>query len=387
MQSKTLRLSIAALILLAFLLGIHLLGGSIDGTSLAWADVVKEMNNYERYKCRQRVVREQGPQRPSMVVYHLNLSQRRQEVENGDIHIIDMRGQDAITVEMSPATKRATVTRLIGMGPRKDPDIVGMVKRFEQQSTERLGTKQVNGRTLQGFRHVPNEHNDFTVWVDPHTKLPVEIELKHTQRGQTIFMDEFEFDFDLVPADFSTEVPAGYEVQTIERDYRPVESKLTSVQELRQGLKHRAYTLPKLSWFKRLVIIQTVDPLMKRGRVFMTGIVTDDDKHLILNQSNTQSDYREAMMAWILKETLVIQTPNGTRLYTHPRGREYAQYYLEGAAQAKLGFFDDQVLGKERFARMIVLPNGDILGLSANEALPDERLQELVESLIEIKAE
>jgi hypothetical protein len=223
--------------------------------------------------------------------------------------------------------------------------------------------------------------------MDPDTKLPIEIELKHTNRGQTIFMDEFEFDFALVPADFSTEVPEGYEVKTIEQDYRPVESKLLSTDEIRKGLNHMAYTVPKPAWSSERVIFQTVNPLMRSGKVYLTGIVTDDGNHLILDQSNTHGDYKEAMMEWILKETLAMETPNGTKLYTHPRGSDYAQLFLEGAAQADVGFFDKKDLGDERFARMIVLPNGDILGLCANKPLSDEKLQELIESITEIKAE
>ena len=65
-----------------------------------------------------------------------------------------------------------------------------MVKRFEQQSTEKLGTKKQNGKILHGFRHQPNKYNDFTVWVNPKTKLPVEIEIKHLNMGRTLFLDE-----------------------------------------------------------------------------------------------------------------------------------------------------------------------------------------------------
>ena len=81
----------------------------------------EQSNNYTKYKCRQRIVRQQGPEYPTMLVYHLNLSQRRQEVENGDIHIIDMRRTDVITVELKPDQMKATVTKLVGFGPRSDP--------------------------------------------------------------------------------------------------------------------------------------------------------------------------------------------------------------------------------------------------------------------------
>jgi len=43
-------------------------------------------------------------------------------------------------------------------------------------------------------------------------------------------------------------------------------------------------------------------------------------------------------------------------------------------------------LSEERFTRMIAMPNGTVLGLVANKQMSDEKSQELVESLIEIKA-
>lgn len=382
MKSKTSKLAAAAVIIIAVLIGTQYFG-----TSLAWADVVEQMNKYTRYKCRQRVVRENGPQRPTMDVYHLNLSQRRQEVEDGTLHIIDMRSADPITVELDPANKKATVTKLIGFGPKKDPHIIAMVKRFEQESTERLGTKKVDGKTLIGFRHAPNEHNDFTVWVDPKTKLPVEIELIHTNRGQTIFLDRFEFDFDLPPSAFSTDVPDGYEVKTITQDYSPVENKQITAQDIRTGLNHTAYTIEKLPWINNIVLIQTTYPLSRQGKVYLIGIQTDDDNTIIIDQSSVNHDYKEAIMNWMLKEELTLETPSQIKLYPHPNGTEYARIYLETFAKVKPDFFDTKNLTEERFTRMILMPNSDIMGLSANKPITNEKLTQLLESIKEIKPE
>ncbi|MHC4293755.1 MAG: hypothetical protein ACYSTX_05610 [Planctomycetota bacterium] len=386
MKSKITKLAIAAVIIIAVLIGIKQFGGTIDGTSVAWGEVVEQINNYTRYKCRQRVVRKQGPEYPTMQVYHLNLSQRRQEVENGDIHVIDMRGTDAITVELYPNQMKATVTKLVGFGPRKDPHIIEMVKRFDDESTERLGTKEQDGKVLYGFRHLPNEYNDFTVWVDSETKLPVEIELKHLNRGQTIFLDDFGFDFELDESDFSTDIPDGYEVKTIIQDYRPVEPKEISAKDIRSGLNHTAYTVGKLVWIEKLIHMQVVSPLMGSGKVYLTGIVDDDGNNIIIDQSNIHSDYKEAMMEWMLKEDLVLESPSGVKLYTHPNGSEYARLFLESFAEANSEFFDINNLSEERFTRMIVMPDETILGLSSNKQMSDERLEELVESLVEIKA-
>ena len=383
MKSPITKIATAAVIIIAICIGIHYLGGSIDGASVAWSQVVEQISSYTKYKCRQRVVREQGPEFPTMLVYHLNLSQRRQEVEDGTIHIIDMRGEDAITVELDPANKKATVTKLIGFGPRKDPHIIEMVKQFEQESTEKLGTKEKNGKILQGFRHLPNKHSDFTVWVDPDTKLPVEIELKHVNRGQTIFMDEFEFDFELDLSAFSTDVPDDYEVKTIINDYRPVEPKEITAEDIRSGLYHTAYTIGKLPWIEKLIMIQTIDPLGTRAIVYLIGIQSKDGNTIIIVQGEY---YDGARMVWIPEQQLVLETPLGAKLYTHPNGALYAQYFLEAFAKANPEFFNIENISEERFTRMIVMPDGTILGLSVNKQMSDEKLQELVESLTEIKA-
>jgi hypothetical protein len=379
-MSRFTRYAAAAVIIIGVVLGFQMFK---ETGKLSWAIVAEQLNDYTKCKWRQRVVRQKGPDLPVMDVYHLNLSQRRQEVEDGSIHIIDMRGADAITVELYPDTKKATVTKLIGFGPRKDPHIIEMVKRFEQESTERLGTKKLDGKTLQGFRHQPNKHNDFTVWVDPDTKLPVEIELVHPKGGQTIFLDQFEFDFELDPSAFSTDIPDGYEVKTIIRDRKPVESKEITAEDIRSELDHTAYTVDKLPWAKKISIVQTVNPLSRQGKVYLTGIQTNDENVIVIVQGIS---YDAAIMVWIPRQQLALETPIGIKLYTHPRGSEYARSYLKSFGKANPEFFDIKNLSEERFTRMIVMSDGTIMGLSANKQMSNKELQELVESLIEIEA-
>ena len=379
MKSSITKIAAAAAIIIVVGVGIHFLG---DGSSVAWSQVVEQINSHTKYKCRQRVVREQGPQVPTMEVYHLNLQQRWQEVEDGSIQIIDMRGENGIEVQLYPNQKKAIVTTLIGFGPKQDPDLIEMVKQYEQESPERLGTKKVDGKILQGFRHRPNEHNEFTVWVDPDTKLPVEVEIKHLKTGQTIFMDQFEFDFALDPSAFRTDVPDGYEIENITLDYRPTEPKEITAEDIRTGLNHTAYSVEKLPWAEKITMTETIDPLGTKAIVYLIGIQSNDGNTIII----VQGDYYDgARMVWIPNQQLALETQSGIKLYTHPNGSIYARYFLEAFAEANPEFFNIDDLSEERFTRMIVMPNGTILGLAANKQMSDERLQQLVESLKEIK--
>jgi hypothetical protein len=221
--------------------------------------------------------------------------------------------------------------------------------------------------------------------VDADTKLPVEIELKHIREGQvfqTIFMDEFEFDFDLPPSAFSTDVPEGYTLETIIQDYRPVEPKEITAEGVRSELNHTAYTIAKLPWMKNICTIKTIDPLGGRAIVYITGIQSNDENIIIIVQGNY---YDGAKMVWIPKQQLVLESSSGARLYTHPNGSIYAQLFLESFAKTKSDFFDVKNLSEERFTRMIVMPNGTVLGLSANRQTSDEKLNEFIEALTEIK--
>ncbi len=54
MQSKMTKFATAAVIIIAVLIGINHFGGSIDGTSVVWADVIKNIDQVKDYIYRQR---------------------------------------------------------------------------------------------------------------------------------------------------------------------------------------------------------------------------------------------------------------------------------------------------------------------------------------------
>ena len=197
-------------------------------------------------------------------------------------------------------------------------------------------------------------------------------------------MDEFEFDFELDPSAFSTDVPDGYEVKTINRDYNPVEPKEITAEDIRSELSHTAYTIEKLPWMEKLVIMQIVNPLMGRGKVYVIGIWSNDGNMIIIAQGDY---YEQERMVWIPKEKLVMETPSGVKLYTHPNGSEYALAFLRGFAKVNSEFFNIENISKERFTRMIVMPDETVLGFSANKKMSDDKLQQLIESLKEVKAD
>ena len=78
---------------------------------------------------------------------------------------------------------------------------------------ERLGTKQIDGRTAVGFRFELKEKKDTTktIWADQETGLPIKIE--EIQNGFHIGYKDSRFNVELDDSLFDLEPPEGYTVE------------------------------------------------------------------------------------------------------------------------------------------------------------------------------
>ncbi|MHC4284688.1 MAG: hypothetical protein ACYSWZ_17215 [Planctomycetota bacterium] len=115
-----------------------------------------------------------------------------------------------------PDKKQAIEMTLTDMGPAKDPDLLRILAGRQDGTEEDLGITEIEGRKVKIF-HSPDKINDFTVWADVETGLPVRIELLQEQLKRTIVMEEFEFDVDFDEALFSVTAPKGYSVKKVEK--------------------------------------------------------------------------------------------------------------------------------------------------------------------------
>ena len=98
----------------------------------------------------------------------------------------------------------------------KIPDIYELVRDYHTGTEKALGEKTINGHKMQGFQLVrPADASggvaeEWTFWVDPQTKLPVQIEIPGPGVEDPIVMTDLHFDVPLEDALFDTKVPAGY---------------------------------------------------------------------------------------------------------------------------------------------------------------------------------
>jgi hypothetical protein len=246
MKSKITKFAAAAAIIIAILIGIHYSGGSIDGASIAWADVMEQISSFRPYACTHTVHDEGAPIR-SYRLMRLSLTQRREIRSDGTILIFDLAVPKSLT--LVPEKKHA-IERTFDMSPASDPDIFRIAKSMQNMSygeggVQEIGILEIEGHVTKGFRS-KSEYNDLTIWADVQTKLPVRLEVIHVGRGRKIIISEFEFDMDFDEALFSTTAPEGYTVEKIEKGEVSEMTKFmrsTTEEDLVEGLRALAIFL------------------------------------------------------------------------------------------------------------------------------------------------
>lgn len=211
MKSNITKSATAAIIVL----GAFIFLTQIDGTTLAWADVLEQIKEFRPYTCKQ-IIYYDGNEPQSRVTMHLSLSRRREERDTGQIFIFDMRACPVRTLMMDQQKKLARVSVNYEMGPAKDPDILRMLATMKESDTEILNVSNLNGVQTQAFRSV-SQHNDITIWADVATGLPVKVEIIHVNRGRRIVLEDFQYDVAFDESLFSTDPPEGYQLHETTR--------------------------------------------------------------------------------------------------------------------------------------------------------------------------
>ena len=214
MKNRTIRFATVAIVLIAAMLTIHHLGGSPDGTSVTFAQVMDQIREIRPYAYTQTTRYHHTDKTIVRRFMILNRYQRREEFPDGTVWIFDFSKEPVGMLQLNPDTKRA----LWKTYPDKqtmtiNPDTLAILRRFEERpdiyKVEDRGVQEMDGYATKCFQ-VPGENNIYTVWVDIETKLPVRIELEHPTLGHTLIMTEFDFDPSFDKTQFDRIPPEGY---------------------------------------------------------------------------------------------------------------------------------------------------------------------------------
>lgn len=127
----------------------------------------------------------------------------------------------AMKLILNPATKTAVLLQgsLPGEPKPGDPDIaasaVADLRRLADKKAESMGEKLIGTIRAQGFRAAETPGYETIVWVDPKTRLPVQVDMSGPFGDKTFHgtLTDIQLDPALEDALFSLEPPQGYTLQ------------------------------------------------------------------------------------------------------------------------------------------------------------------------------
>jgi outer membrane lipoprotein-sorting protein len=233
MNNSARRITIAAAVVIAVLLGLHYLAGSPVGTTVAWADVLKNVEAAKTFMYTWEF--EKGDEREVIVIRVLEpYLCRHDSVEGSDRHDASiMNTQTNKRIALYPRTKTAVIHKGEGH-PGLQLRNYEKLKRDLRNGTEKdLGRIKLNGRDTICFE-ITRENQTTTVWADPNTALPIQIETISNENGPTrSLMSDIRFDVQLDERLF--EPPTDYCVLDMETERWTTPFKLTD-KHLLEGL-------------------------------------------------------------------------------------------------------------------------------------------------------
>lgn len=269
MKTPIAKLTIAATVVVAALLGIHFLGGT---STTAWAAVLEKVNGFDTCVFRTRQVETTGPrpdgfefatEEESKVYRSETYGSFSENYKNGKLHVRHYTLlQDQQHLSLYCQGPHKTCFRL----PFKEQDI----REFHNSDPRRLVAKILNGDYVEIGRDTiegkpvtgvelrdPNVLSDDTqkipplddfsalFWIDTETELPVWMEMSVVLKGSptrtTMIWDQFQWGVPLEASLFEPVITGDYEVVDADGSVPDSTPKTTGAETFAQTTIHEPY--------------------------------------------------------------------------------------------------------------------------------------------------
>ncbi len=226
MKSRITKITAAAVIIIAVLIGINHFGGSLGGGSVAFADVLKyiQTQSYTFDLTMKDVIEGSPTVNIKAMIFELGRVRMDCSVPVGEMSSIT-----DFTTEKTLLLFHENKTAVIKVEPvlNKSTGAQGMFVLFTRPidnlwnmrdgTEEQLGEKEINGQLVTGFKVLQEDQYfqyDMTIWADAADGVPrlVEVTSKPLDGSFSIkwTMENFDLDVDLDEELFSLKVPVGY---------------------------------------------------------------------------------------------------------------------------------------------------------------------------------
>ena len=369
MKSRMTKLAAAAVIIAGILIIAHFFGNPVE--SVVWADVLEQISEVRPYACRMTFDFDGDKPDVSYRVMYKNLSIRREERDDGSILIFDMSQKPVNILILWPDKKLARESVLSDRGPIKDPDVLRMITNRQNGTEEDLGLSEINGRTVKVF-HSPDEHNEFTVWADVETNLPVRVELRQSSSGRTIIMEDFEFVVEFNESLFDTTAPEDYAVQRVETPGGG--ETIIETEGIAKDVDFEFYVLSAPpAWGNMPRTVQVSNVMGLGDDIYMTCSLADDGRHVVFMQAEMMS---KMLLNKIRTGEGVYTSTGGLKVYRGGPEKWYSQILLES-----VGSMLPDKPSPDRIGCGIETPNEGVILLAINGPATDEELFDIVENL------
>jgi outer membrane lipoprotein-sorting protein len=209
MNSKIIKLATAAAVIVAVLVGFLYLGGSAGNV---YADVAERLQKARTllYTATTSTAIEGMPDMRMEIAFK-EPGFMRMTMPGGYISVLD--GIEGKGLSILPDRKQFVemeMSNLPADAGQRQFDAIERLRTLPERADEALGEREMDGRTVQGFR-VTEEGVTDTVWIDPQTRELIIVEREFTNvPGISATMTDFRFDVELDDALFSLTPPDGY---------------------------------------------------------------------------------------------------------------------------------------------------------------------------------
>ena len=212
MKSPFVKIAAAALIIIAVLIGLNPIGGTIT-----FAQVIEPILN-SRTIIFDMII---GTDDTGMLMHEIvvdSIIRRTMSNMPNMTMIIDMDNEMLLLLDDQAKTAMyADIEGDLGNSTRSYISFVRqIIRQLQDGQVERLGEQVINGQKAVGFKG--RGHNEeVIIWADPQTAIPIRIDV-HIGQELAFTMKNFEFNVQVDESLVSMEVPDGYTLKKTEMD-------------------------------------------------------------------------------------------------------------------------------------------------------------------------
>lgn len=230
MKSPITKLAAAAVVIVAVLTGVHWFSGSIDGVSVAWGDVLENIDRVKDYTYRQRQIDSSGViptgfefkgEWEMLWYYSSEFGTRWDQYHAGEAigqYYVQLKKQQTVWLHPQQKTFSSRAEQLSQTMPL-DPR--SYIRQIMTEPYVHLGQRMIDGVMAEGIevhgQKVGGPLLDNAVsrlWVDVETELPVWLEAEGKCHGSDTYtrliQDQFQWNVNLTEADFTPDIPSDY---------------------------------------------------------------------------------------------------------------------------------------------------------------------------------